>query len=283
MTLDRDHSTASATGRVHLSGLAFDRLTEAEVVGHIIGESRLGRGGWVATPNIDICRSAHRDPAVRRLVNSATLVVPDGMPLVWASRLRSDPLPERVTGSSLIFSLSAAAADSSKSIYLLGGDPGVPERAAEKLRRRYPGLVVAGFDAPPPGFEKNDHSLDGVRGRLVAAEPDIVYVGLGFPRQERLVAQLVPSLRSAWFVACGAAIPFAAGTLRRAPSWVQDSGLEWTFRLINEPRRLLRRYLIDDLPFAARLLGSSACRAAGTALASRAGSVGGRRPPAGSP
>jgi N-acetylglucosaminyldiphosphoundecaprenol N-acetyl-beta-D-mannosaminyltransferase len=284
MPPDSKRPARSAAGQVHLAGLGFDGLTEAEVVQHIIEESRLGRGGWVVTPNIDICRSAHRDEGIRHLLNSASLVVPDGMPVVWASRLRGDPLPERVTGSSLIFSLSAAAADNHRSIYLLGGEPGVPEQAAENLGRRYPGLVVAGFDAPPRGFEKQNHCLETVRGRLAAANPDIVYVGLGFPRQEHLITQLIPSLMNTWFVACGAAIPFAADAFRRAPSWMQDSGLEWMFRLINEPRRLLRRYLVDDLPFAARLLGSTACRAMATTVTSyiRVGSGAGR-PPAGSP
>lgn len=238
---------------VTVAGLDFDALSEEQVVARIIADLADGRGGWVATPNIDICRRAGRDPAARDLVRGASLVVADGMPLVWAARLRGDPLPERVTGASLIFTLSAAAAGHGRSVYLLGGEPGVPERAAAALARRYPGVRVAGTDAPPPGFDVAE-----VRQRIAGARPDIVFVGLGFPKQERVIAAVAPALPGAWFVGCGAAIPFAAGALPRAPRWMQRAGLEWAYRLLSEPRRLFRRYLIDDLPFAARLLVTAA-------------------------
>jgi N-acetylglucosaminyldiphosphoundecaprenol N-acetyl-beta-D-mannosaminyltransferase len=249
--------------RTRLAGFEFDLLTETEVVQHIVTECQAGRGGWVATPNIDICRHARRNRSARDLVQGATLVVPDGMPLLWAARLRGDSLVERVTGSSLIFSLSSAAASARLSIYLLGGNPGVPELAATELDRRYPGLRIAGTDAPPVGFDKSAEGVALIRKRLCEALPDIVYVGLGFPKQERLIAELVPALPGAWFIGCGAAIPFAAGTLPRAPAWMQQSGLEWLFRLLKEPRRLFRRYLVHDLPYAAYLLITCAADRAG--------------------
>jgi N-acetylglucosaminyldiphosphoundecaprenol N-acetyl-beta-D-mannosaminyltransferase len=248
-----------ASGRsVRLAGLDFDALSEQQVVARIVGDLADGRGGWVVTPNIDICRRLGRDPAARDLVRGASLVVADGMPLVWASRLRGDPLPERVAGASLIFTLSAAASGQGKAIYLLGGEPGVPERAVVELERRFSGLQVAGACAPPVGFDRRPDELAAVRRMLTQAQPDIVFVGLGFPKQEHLIAALAPGLPAAWFVGCGAAIPFAAGALTRAPHWMQRLGLEWAHRLISEPRRLFRRYLVDDLPFAARLIITSA-------------------------
>ena len=246
------------TARVKVAGFGLSRLTERQVVGHLIDALRDGQGGWVATPNVDICRAARRDPAVRELIGQASLTVADGMPLLWAARLRGTPLPERVTGASLIFSISAAAARHGQSVYLLGGEPGVPERAAEQLVRRYPGLRVAGTSAPPIGFDATERGVAQLRDRLTEARPDVVFVGLGCPKQERLITRLAPVLPTAWFIACGAAIPFAAGTLQRAPDWMQRAGLEWAYRLANEPRRLVRRYLLDDLPFAASLLASSA-------------------------
>jgi len=258
-------------GRAQLAGLDFDRLTETQVVERIIEASRLGQGGWVVTPNIDICRMAGRHPAMRRLLAEASLVVPDGVPLLWAARLRGEPLTERVAGSSLIFSLTEAAARHGRSIYLLGGRPGVPERAGRELRRRYPGLNVAGADAPPVGFDATPQGIGVVRGRLTSAVPDIVYVGLGFPKQERLIARLAPSFPRAWFVACGAAIPMAAGALPRAPRWMQRAGLEWAFRLAREPRRLFARYVIHDLPFAVALLASCAAQRLRLRQASRTG------------
>jgi len=241
-----------------VAGVDFDALSEQQVVTRIIGDSDDGRGGWVVTPNIDICRQVSRDPAARALISGASLVVADGMPLVWASRLRGDPLPERVAGASLIFTLSEAAAASGKSVYLLGGAPGVPARAAANLTRRYRGLLVAGAHSPPFGFDRQPGGIEAIAARLARAKPDIVFVGLGFPKQERVIAALAPDLPAAWFIGCGAAIPFAAGTLPRAPHWMQPLGLEWTHRLITEPGRLFHRYLVDDVPFALRLLATSA-------------------------
>jgi N-acetylglucosaminyldiphosphoundecaprenol N-acetyl-beta-D-mannosaminyltransferase len=250
-----DGAEAPATP-VRISGIDIDGLAEDQVVEHVVSASKTGRGGWIATPNIDICRKAERDSAARALLARASLRVPDGMPLIWAARLSGQSLPERVSGSSLIYSLTAAAATHGLSIYLLGGELGVPESAAAKLSDRYPGLKVAGVDAPPVGFDENSEEMAKVCDQLLTANPDIVYVGLGFPKQERLIATLAPALPGAWFVACGAAIPFAAGSLPRAPAWMRQSGLEWLFRLISEPRRLARRYLFDDAPYAMRLLAT---------------------------
>jgi N-acetylglucosaminyldiphosphoundecaprenol N-acetyl-beta-D-mannosaminyltransferase len=244
--------------RVHLAGLDFDRFTEAETVDRIMAASQRREGGWVVTPNVDICRQSHRDPSLRRLVAAASLTVPDGMPLVWAARLRRRPFPERVAGGSLIFSLSEAAARQGRSIYLIGGAPGVPQRAGAELRRRYRGLRVAGADSPPLGFDQDPLAIEAIRARLTAAAPDIVYVGLGFPKQERLIVTLAPSCPAAWFIGCGAAIPYAAKTLPRPPRWMRRTGLAWLFRLASEPRRLFRRYLVDDLPYAITLLASAA-------------------------
>jgi N-acetylglucosaminyldiphosphoundecaprenol N-acetyl-beta-D-mannosaminyltransferase len=243
--------------RAHLAGLDFDRLTEAGTVDRIMAASDRREGGWVVTPNVDICRQAHRDPALRSLVMMAPLIVADGMPLVWAARLRGCPLPERVAGGSLIFSLSAAAAPRGRSVYLIGGAPGVPERAGAELRRRYPGLRVAGAESPPLGFDRDPLAIGAIRDRLAAAAPDIVYVGLGFPKQERLIGQLAAACPGAWFIGCGAAIGYAAGTLPRPPRWMRQAGLAWLFRLRNEPRRLFGRYMADA-PFALMLLASSA-------------------------
>jgi N-acetylglucosaminyldiphosphoundecaprenol N-acetyl-beta-D-mannosaminyltransferase len=249
---------SDVSSQVSFGGLVIDGLTEAQVVVHVIAELRAGRGGRLVTLNVDIFRAASRDPDLKQLISESSLLVPDGMPVVWAARLRGTPVAERVTGASLILSLSAAAAQVGRSVYLLGGAPGVPERAGATLRHRYPALAVAGAEAPPLGFDATPSGIDALRERLVAAAPDIVYVGLGFPKQERLIARIAPALPSSWFVGCGAAITFAAGVIPRAPRWMQQAGLEWLFRLAREPRRLGRRYLIDDVGFAALLLASCA-------------------------
>lgn len=240
--------------RVHVAGLAIDPMTEGEVVDHVVAALKRGEGGHLVTPNVDIGWAAAHDPEARQIIEGADLVVADGMPLVWAARLLGTPVPGRVAGSDLIWSLSEAATFYRYPIYLLGGPPGVARQAAGRLTDRHPGLVVAGVDAPPYGFETTQESCARVRDAVVAAAPRLVFVGLGFPKQDRLIAQLRKDLPSTWFVGCGAAIAFAAGAVPRAPLWMQRTGLEWLFRLLNEPGRLARRYLLHDLPFALWLL-----------------------------
>jgi N-acetylglucosaminyldiphosphoundecaprenol N-acetyl-beta-D-mannosaminyltransferase len=244
--------------RRQVGGVWFDPLTEAQVVQSVCSALDAGEGGWIATPNVDMVRAMDRDVALRQLIQSATLVVPDGMPVIWAAKLAGTPLPERVTGSSLIFTLTERLVRDARSIYLLGGRPGVPEAAATALSERFPGLRVAGTDSPPLGFEADSEQLERTIAKVVATAPDVVYVGLGSPKQERLIAALSQRLPHSWFVGCGAAIPMAAGQTPRAPAWVQSSGLEWVYRLSQEPTRLAGRYLGRDLPFALRLLATSA-------------------------
>ncbi|MFE9104042.1 WecB/TagA/CpsF family glycosyltransferase [Actinomadura geliboluensis] len=249
------HAAAGGAARVVLRGVPFDALTEAQVVERVAADVARGAGGHLVTPNIDIMRLARRDGEARSLVTGADLVVADGTPILWGARLARRPLPARVTGASLIWTLSEAMARDGRSVYLLGGGaPGVPERAGAVLAERYPGLRVAGASAPPMGFDRDGREVDRIAADLAALKPDLVFVGLGFPRQDRLITALRPALPGAWFVGCGAAIPFAAGELERAPGWMQRAGLEWLHRLAGEPRRLFSRYILHDLPFAARFL-----------------------------
>ena len=134
-----------------VGGLAIDALTEAEVAAHVLAELRAARGGRLVTINMDIFRAASRDPDLKRLLLESSLRVADGMPLVWAAKLLGTPVPERVTGASLILSLTQAAAEEGRSVYLLGGPPGVAERAGEALRGRYPSLTCRGSRCTPDG------------------------------------------------------------------------------------------------------------------------------------
>jgi N-acetylglucosaminyldiphosphoundecaprenol N-acetyl-beta-D-mannosaminyltransferase len=165
-----------------------------------------------------------------------------------------------VTGSSLVFTLSAAAAADGKSVYLLGGAEGVPDRAAANLVARSPNLRVVGAQSPEFGFDKTEEGTLQAIAAVAAAAPDLVLVGLGFPRQERLIERLRDELPNAWYLACGGGIAMAAGVTRRASPVMQRLGLEWVHRLVLEPKRLARRYLREDLPFALSLLARSFVR-----------------------
>lgn len=243
--------------RIRLCGVSVDRLTERGCVERLMGELDAGRGGWVVTPNLDHLRRARADGEFRAILGEAEVVVADGMPLIWASRLQGTPLPERVAGSSLVWRLAEAAAGSGRSLYLLGGDPGVAEKAAEVLRARYPDLRIAGTDCPEVGFDKKPGRMDEVLQKILEVKPDIVYVGLGSPKQERLIRQFRVRLPHVWWLGVGISLSFIAGEVRRAPRWIQKLGLEWMHRLCQEPGRLAKRYLVHGLPFAARLFAGA--------------------------
>jgi N-acetylglucosaminyldiphosphoundecaprenol N-acetyl-beta-D-mannosaminyltransferase len=249
-----------------LSTVQFDPLREEEVVARVLAEISAGRGGNIVTPNVDILRRVVRDADSRHLLESSEIVVADGKPLIWASRIAGRPLPERVAGADLIWSISAAMAEAGRSVYLLGGEPGTASRAADVLRERFPALKIAGQLSPSLGFDTRPREYEDVCAEVTGAAPDFVFAGFGFPKQERVITRLRPHLPQTWFMGCGAAIGFVAGVHSRAPGWMQERGLEWVHRLVSEPRRLMRRYLVDDVPFALRLLaGSAATRIRGTA------------------
>lgn len=239
---------------VELERLGIAPWTEARTVAHVIEALERGRGGWMVTVNLDILRQVVKTPGIRELVESSDLRVADGMPLLWAARFQRTPLPERVCGSNLIHSLPAAAAVAGRSIFLLGGDPGTAEAAAAALLQRHPDLRVVGTHCPAFGFENDPAQLEEMERRVGDAAPDIVFVALGFPKQERLIERLRAAAPRAWWVGVGISFSFASGRVRRAPGWVQAMGLEWVHRTLQEPRRLFVRYFLHDIPFGLALL-----------------------------
>jgi len=240
---------------VTLMGATLHAMTEAQCV-HLVSDAQnCGIGGWIITMNLVHLRHYVRDPAHAALYEEADLVVADGMPLVWASHLQGTPLPERVTGSSLIWSLTASAATAGRSLFLLGGAPDTAKRTASILRARFPGLRVVGTLCPPMGFEKNEDEVERIATVLSEAEPDIVYVAMSSPKQDELIKRLHHRLPQTWWLGVGISFSIVAGEILRAPLWMQKAGLEWLHRLAQEPRRLAKRYLLEGLPFAVVLFG----------------------------
>ena len=242
---------------VDLRGLTFLDLDEARFVRLVVDEAKAGRGGWVVTPNADIVRLVDEDPTLEAMVRSADALIADGMPLVWASHLQGTPLRGRVCGSDLIWSLPQAAAEAGLSIFLLGGTEGTEIETARTLQSRNPTLRIVGTHSPPFGFERDPSELATIRARIEDARADIVFVALGFPKGERLIERLREASPNAWWLGVGAAFDFVAGRYARAPEWAQRSGLEWLFRLRQDPDRLVDRYIRRDLPFVVRLLAGA--------------------------
>jgi N-acetylglucosaminyldiphosphoundecaprenol N-acetyl-beta-D-mannosaminyltransferase len=261
---DSHSNSLTRTGKrlntIDLHGIRLHTLNEAQCIAHIMEQLSAGFGGTVVTPNLDHLRRCVKDLHFGALVAEADLVVADGMPLVWASRLQGTPLPERVAGSNLISSLSAAAALNGRSVFLLGGAEGTAAGAAELLVQRNPGLKIVGTLCPRVGFDRNPKQMAEIARRLTDAMPDIVYVALGSPKQEHLIAKFRPSLPGAWWLGVGVSFSFLTGHVRRAPLWMQRGGVEWLHRLGQEPRRLFKRYIVVGIPFAAQLLSRAAMR-----------------------
>lgn len=253
----------SPISSINLLGMDLAAFDTRRLLDHVGAELEAGRGGWIVTANLDILRRYVLDADARALYAAADLRVADGMPLVWASRLQGEGLPERVAGSSLIHDFAALAAKHRRSIYLLGGAEGAAEGCAMAFRERYPDLNVVGWSSPMITSPPTELEVAGLRRELESRRPDIVLVALGSPKQEYVCRVLRSMLPRAWLVGVGMSFGFASGQMRRAPRWMQDAGLEWVHRLGQEPRRLARRYLVDDLPFAARLFGSALARRVG--------------------
>lgn len=203
----------------------------------------------VFTPNVDHIVRCERDEAFRTAYEQASLRVVDGMILMWAARLLGKPVVAKLSGSDLVPQLSEIAAREGYRVFLFGAAPGVADEAAARLQAQYPGLVVAGTYSPPMGFERdgdeNEKAIEAVR----SADADLLFVALGSPKQEIWMARHRDALGVPLMMGIGATLDFVSGRVRRAPIWMQNTGLEWLWRLVQEPRRLWRRYLIEDSGF----------------------------------
>ena len=205
--------------------------------------------GFIVTPNVDHICLFHRRADIRAAYREAFLALPDGVPLLWAARFLGRPLKEKLSGSDLVPMLSAWAAEEGHSVFCFGAAEGVAEKAARKLREQYPGLEVAGCYSPPVGFERDPVENERAMNAIRSASPDICFVALGCPKQELWLLRHSKDLGVPVSLGIGAGLDFVAGKVRRAPRCVQRIGLEWLWRLLQEPRRLWRRYLVEDALF----------------------------------
>jgi N-acetylglucosaminyldiphosphoundecaprenol N-acetyl-beta-D-mannosaminyltransferase len=236
---------------VVILGVPVDNLTMTETVDRLTALVAAGRASGkshqVVTVNADFVKNAMLDPEVRYLLQDADLACADGMPLVWGARLLDVPLKGRITGADLVPLLAERAAEQGYSIYLLGAAPGVAAAAAALLKQRYPRLKIAGVNSPPVGpvLEMGGALLADIR----AARPDILLVAFGNPKQEKWIGMYKQQLSVPVMIGVGGTLDFLTGTTKRAPQWMQRSGLEWLYRLLREPGRLWKRYVGDLVVF----------------------------------
>ena len=243
-------ASPAPAARLRLGRLAIDHLTAAGALDAIERLVELRRGGMVVTPNVDHVVIAERSDEFCAAYAEADLSLADGMPIIWSSRLLGAPLPEKVSGSDLVLPLMDRAAARGWRVFLLGAGPGVAEAAALRLRRER-GVVVVGTAAPHVrvGSGEADPEGDAAVDAIRAASPHLVLVAFGAPKQEIWMRRRRQALSPAVLLGVGASLDFVAGRVRRAPRWISSSGLEWLWRLAREPRRLARRYLLEDPRF----------------------------------
>jgi N-acetylglucosaminyldiphosphoundecaprenol N-acetyl-beta-D-mannosaminyltransferase len=242
--------------RVLVRGVPFDAITENDLASRVVRSMDTGPGGLILTVNVDILRQLQTS-GNSRILRLSRFVVADGRPVMWASRLQGTPLPSVVTGSSLIFSLTEEMIRRGFRVMIIGGPLGAAERAAQRLSQRSAIDASIEWYYPPMGFEKDEREILRLVGAIRSARPDLIFMGLGFPKQELVAEWLLTVFPECWIVGCGGAISMAAGDAPRAPRWMQRIGAEWLHRLRLEPRLLFRRYIMRDAPFAVRLLAGS--------------------------
>jgi N-acetylglucosaminyldiphosphoundecaprenol N-acetyl-beta-D-mannosaminyltransferase len=240
-------------------GLPLHPLTTPETLDLVDALVAARRPSFFITANLHYAMLTRQNPDMPAINRRAAFVLADGMPLVWASRYKGRSLPERVTGSNLIFLLSQRAAERGHRLFLLGGAPGVGQRAAANLGAKYPGLQIVGIESPHLG-NLSDAEHDALLQRIRDARPDLLFVALGQPKGERWITKHLDALAVPVAVQVGASLDFAAGQVRRAPRWMQATGLEWVFRALQEPARLGPRYL-QNIGFITRALAADAARA----------------------
>lgn len=233
--------------RMKFLNTEIDNLTMDEAITRIDELIINKTSSYVVTPNVDHIVKLENDKEFQQVYKEADLILTDGMPLIWISKLKKRSIKEKVSGSDLFPKVCDLASQKGYKVFLLGAAEGVADKAAKNLMKKYNGLKVVGTYSPSYGFEKKEDEIEKIIDVINTAKPDILAVGLGAPKQEKFLYKYKDKLNVPVSLAIGASIDFEAGNINRAPKWMQNSGLEWFYRLVKEPKRMFKRYLVDDL------------------------------------
>ena len=236
--------------RIKFMNTEIDNLTMAETLSAIEDLIQQKKNAYIVTPNVDHIVKLESNELLKASYSEADLILTDGKPLVWASKIYRKPIKEKISGSDLFPELCKLAAEKHYSMFFLGAKEGVAARAAENLKIKYPGLEVVGCYAPPWGFEKDSTELDKIEKMIKDAKPHILILALGCPKQEIFAHQFRNRFNVPVSLCLGATLDFSAGRVKRAPRWMANVGLEWLFRLCQEPKRMFKRYVLEDWKFA---------------------------------
>lgn len=224
-----------------------NNVTLGETVEHIEGLIASEKKSYVVAVNVDVIMKIEEDPYLKEITDKADMVLVDGTPLVWIAKAHKNPVKEKVSGSDLVPQLCKTAAEKGYTVFILGGKDGIAEQAKQKLEQKHPGIKIVGTYAPPLGFEKDDAELAKTNALITQANPDLLIACLGCPKQEKFIYENIHKYEAKVSVCAGATVDFLAGNVKRAPKWMSDCGLEWFYRFTQEPKRLFKRYFVDDM------------------------------------
>ncbi|WP_347376528.1 WecB/TagA/CpsF family glycosyltransferase [Dorea sp. YH-dor228] len=232
--------------RMKFMNTEIDNLTMKETLQAIDGLIKENKSAYVVTPNVDHIVQLETNKELQAVYKNASLILTDGKPLLWIAKWYGTPIKEKISGSDLFPLLCDLAARKGHRMFFLGAAEGVAAKAAENLTKRYKGLQVVGTYSPPFGFENNPAEMEKIKAMIKEAEPHILIVGLGCPKQEKFMYHHCKDLEVPISLGLGASFDFEAGNIKRAPRWMSDHGLEWLFRITQDPKRMAKRYLVDD-------------------------------------
>jgi len=241
---------------IEMMGCRIDNLSMEETLQKVDGFIRDGRPRQHVVVNVDKLVKASRDIELQRIINQCALVNVDGMPVVWASRLLGKGLKERVAGIDLYEALMSRSAELGWRVFLLGAKEEVVSAVKVIYERKYPGLIVAGYRN---GYWEAEEELCVVK-QVKAAQPDLLFVAISSPKKEQFLGRYQAEMKVPFAMGVGGTFDVAAGNVKRAPVWMQKSGLEWFYRFLQEPRRMFKRYFIDDIAFLWLLIKEGARR-----------------------
>lgn len=232
--------------RIKFLNVNIDSVTSQEAKALVDGMVRDRHPQYVVTPNTDIVMRMQKDEELMRICNEADLILTDGEMVVKLSRFLGNPIKERVAMTDFVWDVCDLAVEKGYRVFLFGGKESVLETGKDRILKKYPKLNICGHYSPPLGFEKNDEQLDKAIEIIKQSEADILIVFLGCPKQEKFIARYKDRYQVPVSITMGGCIDFIGADIKRAPMWMQKSGLEWFFRFAQEPKRLFRRYFIDD-------------------------------------
>ncbi|UKS29212.1 WecB/TagA/CpsF family glycosyltransferase [Paenibacillus sp. HWE-109] len=235
--------------RVTMFDVNFDNYDFLDLLAFMDERIRQRSHSYILTCNVDHLIKLRKDVEFQKVYSEAGAIVADGMPIIWASKMLRKPLKEKVSGSDLFAKLGEAFAKRQYKLFFLGSAEGIPELAIKNLKLSFPALNIVGYYSPSYGFEKKAEENEQIVQMLIKAQPDIVFVGVGAPKQEKWIYENYLAYQVPISIGVGATFDFLSGSVKRAPNIMQKTGFEWFWRLAQEPRRLWKRYLIHDSMF----------------------------------